>query len=88
MLSVDPPRHLEIEDGFADHTGTPDPGMPTTVMRVTLSDLEAGGTRMQMQTTFPSVEVMEQLASMGMVEGITLAVGQMDEILGVDVAPG
>lgn len=41
VLSVDPPRSLEFEDGFADDAGNPNLDLPTTTARVTLS--EAGG---------------------------------------------
>jgi hypothetical protein len=36
---------------------------------------------MVMSSVFPSTEAMEQMISMGMEEGITLALGQIDEIL-------
>ena len=45
-----------------------------------LSD-DSGVTQMVMTTTFPSVEAMEKLTSMGMEEGLLAAMGQMDEIL-------
>ena len=40
-----------------------------------------GGTRMVMEATFETLEEMEKLAEMGMVEGIKEAVGQMDALL-------
>ena len=80
FLSVDEPRSLELEDGFADADGRPSPDMPTTRMRMQLE--EAGArTRMTLVSQFASVEQMEQLTSMGMVEGLTQALGQIDEIL-------
>ena len=44
--AVDPPRSLEFEDGFADADGGPTADMPTAVIRVDLSELAGGGTRM------------------------------------------
>ena len=80
VAAVQPPRRLEFEDGFADDAGQPNPAMPTTTTRVDLS--ETGGlTRMTITTTFPSLEAMEQLAAMGMEQGLTLALGQIDDIL-------
>ena len=38
-------------------------------------------TRMTVTSTFASVEAMEQLVAMGMEEGMSLAVGQIDDIL-------
>lgn len=81
VTAVEAPRRLEFEDGFADDSGTPNPDMPTMTMRVTLDALGADRTRMSIETNFPSVEAMEQLISMGMEEGMTLALGQIDDIL-------
>ena len=81
VISVSAPRSLEIEDGFADDTGAPNLDMPTTRMHVTLDQLADGGTRMVMASVFGSVEQMEQLVEMGMEEGITAAVGQIDALL-------
>ena len=81
VRTVDAPSLLEFEDGFADEHGTPNSEMPTTVTRVTLTESEAGVTDMQIVTTFPSPEAMEQMVAMGMEEGITAAVGQIDELI-------
>ena len=48
--------------------------------------IEAGRTRMSIQAQFSSVEAMERLVAMGMVEGLTEAVGQIDAILTEGVA--
>ncbi len=80
VLVVEPPHRLEIEDGFADAAGVPDPNMPTMHMRVDITAVDAG-TRMSITTTFPSPEAMEQLVSMGMDEGMSQAMGQIDAIL-------
>jgi uncharacterized protein YndB with AHSA1/START domain len=80
FLSIDEPHSLEFEDGFADATGAPDLTMPRTTARVDLVET-AGGTRMTVTTRFASLEQMEQLVAMGMVEGMTAAMGQIDGIL-------
>jgi uncharacterized protein YndB with AHSA1/START domain len=80
-LAVDPTRRLEFENGFADSSGEPDPGMPVTLIRVTLEEVPAAGTRMTSVVTFPSPEAMEKILSMGMEEGMTAAMGQMDVLL-------
>ena len=80
FLSIDEPSSLEFEDGFADADDVPDPAMPTTHGRVDLQETDSG-TRMTITSTFASVEQMEQLVGMGMVEGMTLALGQLDAIL-------
>jgi uncharacterized protein YndB with AHSA1/START domain len=80
VLVVDPPRHLELEDGFADADGSPNPDMPTMHMSVEITAADPGS-RMSITTTFPSAEAMEQLVSMGMDEGMSEALGQIDGIL-------
>jgi uncharacterized protein YndB with AHSA1/START domain len=82
IVAVDAPRRLEFEDGFADDAGHPSDQMPTMSVTVTLTGADAGtGTTMVVQSTFSSVEAMEQLLAMGMEEGITLAMGQIDALL-------
>jgi len=82
VLAVEPPHRLEFDNGFADSAGEPDPSMPTTNIAVLLTELENGGTAMTIETTFPTLEAMEKLVAMGMEEGMTLAVGQIDGLLG------
>jgi uncharacterized protein YndB with AHSA1/START domain len=80
FVAVDPPRSLEFEDGFADETGAPSSDLPTTTAVVELTET-SGGTRMTVTSRFASAEHMEQLAAMGMVEGMTSAMEQMDALL-------
>jgi uncharacterized protein YndB with AHSA1/START domain len=84
VLDVEPPNRLELKDGFANDDGTPNDGMPTTTMVVTLTERDGGGTLMSVETHFPSLEAMEQLVSMGMDEGMAAAMGQLEEILAED----
>jgi uncharacterized protein YndB with AHSA1/START domain len=80
FLSLDEPRTLEFEDGFSDDSGEPNPAMPTVRGLVELEET-AAGTRMTVTSHFATVEQMEQLVEMGMVEGMTLAMGQLDQLL-------
>jgi uncharacterized protein YndB with AHSA1/START domain len=80
VLTVDPPHALEVQDGFADDFGAPDPALPTTTMQVALSQQD-GVTRAVITSTFPSTEAMQQLVDMGMEEGLRAAMAQMDEVL-------
>lgn len=80
IQSVDPPKSLEFTDGFADQEGTPNPDMPITTTRMQLVDHD-GGTRMELHSTFDTLEQMEQLLTMGMDEGLREAVGQIDALL-------
>jgi len=81
VLEVEPLNRLELLDGFAHDDGTPNDAMPTMTMVVTLTKRDDRRTIMTIKTQFPSLEAMEQLASMGMEEGMAAALGQMPEIL-------
>jgi uncharacterized protein YndB with AHSA1/START domain len=85
VLAADPPNRLELHDGFAHDDGTPNDAMPTMTMLVTFTPQRAGGTVMAIETQFPSLEAMEQLASMGMEEGMVSALGQIASILAENV---
>jgi uncharacterized protein YndB with AHSA1/START domain len=80
VTSVNPPKSLEFTDGFANQDGTPNADMPITRVHMQLTEY-SGGTRMELRSVFESREQMEQLVSMGVVEGLQQAVGQMDGLL-------
>jgi uncharacterized protein YndB with AHSA1/START domain len=84
IVDVDPPRRLELVDGFADEQHRPNPDLPTTEMIVTLEEIAGGRTRMTMASVFPSTEAMEQMISMGMEQGLQEAMGQIDAVLADD----
>ncbi len=81
--AVDAPTSLRFQDGFGDDTGAPVPDMPVSSIAVDLADSDSG-TTMIIATTFPSAEAMEQMISMGMAEGMALALGQIDDLLAGD----
>jgi uncharacterized protein YndB with AHSA1/START domain len=77
---VVPPARLRFEDGFADEEGKPNEEMPTTVATVTI--VESGGaTTMSIESKFASREGMEQVIEMGVEQGLTEALGQIDALL-------
>ncbi|MEV8593201.1 SRPBCC domain-containing protein [Streptomyces sp. NPDC052012] len=80
ITTVAPPTSLEFTDGFSDSEGKPNPEMPTTAVRMTLTE-HGGGTRMELRSVFDTREQMDQLAEMGMIEGLRQSVGQMDDLL-------
>jgi uncharacterized protein YndB with AHSA1/START domain len=80
FLVVDPLKKIEVEDGFSDETGNPNPMMPTMRMVFAFAST-VGGSRFTSVTRFPSLEAMEQLVNMGMMEGMKSAMGQIDALL-------
>ncbi len=78
--SVDEGKGFEVEDGFASEPGVPDTQMPS--MRMTFAFEETDeGSRVTTTTWFGSLEDLEKLIETGMEEGMTSAMGQMDEVL-------
>jgi uncharacterized protein YndB with AHSA1/START domain len=84
VLEADAPNRLVFRDGFANDDGTPNDTMPPSEARVTIQAIGDGRTRMSIESRFPSAEAMEQVIAMGMEEGLTQAVGQIDAILAED----
>lgn len=80
FVALDEPHRLEFTDGFSDESGAPDGSMPTIQIRVDLDEVSTG-TRMTITSRFATADQMEQLVQLGMVEGITAALGQIDGLL-------
>jgi uncharacterized protein YndB with AHSA1/START domain len=84
VLEADAPRRLVFRDGFAHDDGSPNDALPRNEGRVTIEAIGGGRTRMSIESIFPSAEAMEQVLAMGVEEGLTQAVGQIDAILAED----
>ena len=78
---ADAPRSIVFRDGFANDDGSPNTDMPMNTVRVSIEETAGSRTRMSIESIFPSTEAMEQVLAMGMEEGLTQAVGQIDAIL-------
>jgi uncharacterized protein YndB with AHSA1/START domain len=87
ILEVDPPRRLHARDGFANADGTPNNEIGPSEMFVTIESLTGGRTRMSIESVFPDTATMETNLAMGMEQGLTEAVGQIDAILAEDATP-
>ena len=80
FVRIEEPRLLEMLDGFADDDGNPNPEMPS--MRMTYEFAATpGGSRLTGVTYFPDHESLERLVAMGMVEGATQAMNQLDIVV-------
>lgn len=80
FTSINAPRRLKFNDGFADSDGNPTGELGVSHATVSLEPL-GDRTRMTIQSTFESAEQLEQMVQMGMEEGMKQAVGQIDGIL-------
>ncbi len=84
VLETDPPHRLRVRDGFRNDDGSLNDELPPGEMRVTIEEIGDGRTRMLIENISPSTEALEQVLAMGMEEGMTEAVGQIDAILAED----
>lgn len=80
VTSVDEPRTFSFEDGFADLNFTPNPDLPvsTNVFSFTEQD---GSTRATYVSTYETAEGLQKVLEMGVVEGATGAINQIDELV-------
>ncbi len=74
------PRRFALRDGFANEDGRPNKDFPETRMEVVFLATPTGS-RFVSTSTFPNLAALEQLVAMGMVEGLTAAMGQLDGVL-------
>ncbi len=82
--TIEAPHRIELVDGFSGDDGEPTEAMPS--MRMVVEIDPSGGsdgavTTMSIRTVFDSLEHLEQITSMGMVEGMTAAMNQIDELV-------
>ncbi len=71
---------VEFTDGFSDSEGVPDTALPTNRTRVEVSEAD-GLARMTLRSEFESPQALATVLDMGMQEGMTLAMGQIDDVL-------
>lgn len=79
-LSVDELAGFEVRDGFANPDGSPNEQMPAMRM-VFAFEATPRGSRVTTTTYFASVEELETLLGMGMEQGMSEAMGQIDAVL-------
>ncbi len=77
---VEAPHRFEVIDGFADATGAPNAELPGMRMSIVFEATEAG-TRMTSVSRFDTLDQLEQVVSMGVMEGTRQAMSQIDAVL-------
>lgn len=80
VTDVDEPHSFSFTDEFADADFNPAEGMPisTCVYRF---ESTGDGTRAVYTATYENAEAMQQVLDMGMIEGATSAINQIDDLL-------
>lgn len=79
-LAVEPTRSFEVLDGFAGADGRPASDMPVTRMVFAFERTERGS-RVTTVSHFATSDDLERLLTMGVEEGLRLAMGQMDAVI-------
>lgn len=81
VLEVDEPRSFSFEDGFAkDEQFAPNPDLPVSTTQTRLEATEAG-TRATFVSTYDSAEALQQVLDMGVMEGASSAINQIDALV-------
>ncbi|MCU1478462.1 MAG: ATPase [Subtercola sp.] len=78
--AIAPKQSFEVIDWFADATGAPNTDLPSTRMTFAFEATDAGS-RLTSTSHFGSLEQLEQLVGMGMLEGTKEAMAQIDTVL-------
>jgi uncharacterized protein YndB with AHSA1/START domain len=80
ITSVDEPHSFGFDDGFANDDFTPNPDLPVS-HNVYAFEEHDGGTRATFTGSYDSAEDLQKVLEMGMEEGATLAINQIDAFL-------
>jgi uncharacterized protein YndB with AHSA1/START domain len=81
IASVDAPHRFTFDDGFADADLNPVDTMPVSHSVFSFEATEGGGTRATFTSTYDTAEGLEMVLQMGVEEGATLAINQIDGLL-------
>ena len=80
VRTVDEPRGFTFDDGFADLDFNPRPEMPVSENVFSFAEQD-GGTRATFVSRYESADALKQVLEMGIVEGATAAINQVDELV-------
>ncbi|CAM2903423.1 SRPBCC family protein [Skermania piniformis] len=80
ITAVDEPHSFAFDDGFADLDFNPNPDLPVSKNVVTFSAID-GGTKAVYVSTYASAEALQQVLDMGVVDGASSAINQIDELV-------
>ena len=81
VVAAEPPRRLELRDADVDDDGRPNDGNEMTAMIITFEERDGGGSLMAIRTSFDSLAGMEQMLAMGIEEGMTMVLAQIEAVL-------
>lgn len=77
---IDPPNRIVYEDGFADAEGNVNADLPVATGEWIFTD-KGGVTEVRMTTTYTDEESLKTVVGMGMLEGMEIALKQLEAVL-------
>ena len=80
ITAVNEPHSFSFDDGFADADLRPSPDLPVSHNVYTFED-HHGGTLATFTSSYDTAEALQQVLEMGIEEGATLAINQIDAFL-------
>ena len=80
VTEVDEPNRFSFHDGFADENFNPVAAMPVSVNSYSFAET-GGRTTATFVSTYETVEGLQQVLDMGVIEGATGAINQIDALL-------
>ncbi|WP_028936448.1 SRPBCC family protein [Pseudonocardia spinosispora] len=80
ITAVDEPRSFTFQDWFADEDFNPNLDMPGATNVFTFTEHE-GGTRATYVGTYETAEGLRKVLEMGMIEGASAAIRQIDDLV-------
>jgi uncharacterized protein YndB with AHSA1/START domain len=80
ITDVDEPNSFTFDDGFADLEFNPAPDMPVSHNVYTFTATQ-GGTKATYIATYESAEALQQVLDMGVVDGASQAINQIDALI-------
>lgn len=83
ITGVEEPRRFTFLDGFAHEDLTPNPDLPVSENVYTFETVD-GGTRAVYTGVYATAEALQTVLDMGVEEGATTAINQIDAFLGQD----
>ena len=80
VKSVDEPSGFTFDDGFAHEDLSPNPDLPVSDNSYSFAARD-GGTRATFVSTYATAEALQAVLDMGVVEGASSAIGQIDALV-------
>lgn len=79
--AIEAPKRLVYTDAFSDAEGHINEALPTAEVTMTFEEVGSNRTRVVSTTKYASEEALQAVVQMGMIEGITETMGQLDALL-------